>query len=55
MSYNLLIHSTVEKLLGLIQFLSILNKATVNLGEQVSLWQDGVSFGFTHKSSIAIS
>ena len=47
------IHSSVEGHLGCFQFLS--NQATMNIVEQVSLWDDGASFGYIPRSGIARS
>lgn len=48
----LFIHSLVEGHLGF-QFLPIMNKAAMNVVEQMSLWHGRASFGFTHRSGIA--
>jgi hypothetical protein len=53
MYFIFFIHSSEEGHLGCFQFLVIMNKATVNILEQMSLWYDGVSFGYMPKSSIA--
>jgi hypothetical protein len=47
------IHPLVEGFLVCFQFLSMMNKASMNMVEQVSLWYDGVSFGYMPMSSIA--
>ena len=49
----LLIHSFVEGNLGGFQFLAIMNRAAMNMTEQVSLWEDEVSFGYMPKSGMA--
>ena len=40
------IHSSVEGHLGCFQFLAIMNKAAMNIVEQVSLWDGGASFEY---------
>lgn len=42
----LIIHSSVEWLLVLLQFLDIINLAAMNMVEKVSLWQGPLSFGY---------
>jgi hypothetical protein len=49
------IYSSVEGCLGCSQFLAITNKAAMNIGEQVSLWDGGTSFGHMPRSGIARS
>lgn len=41
--------------LGRFLLLAIVNKTTVSMVEQVSLWEDGASYGYMPKSSIAES
>ena len=38
------IHSSVEGYLGCFQFLAIMNKAAMNIVEQVHLWKDATSW-----------
>ena len=47
------IHSSVEGHLGGFQSLAIMHKAAMNIVEQVSLWDDGASFVYMLRSSIA--
>ena len=47
------IHSSVEGHLGCFQFLAIMNKAAMNIVEQVSLWGDGASFGYMPRRDIS--
>ena len=53
MYYTFLIHLSAEGYLGCFQFLAITNKATVNIVEQVSLWDMVPSFGYMPRSGIA--
>jgi len=53
MYHILFIHSSVEGHLGCFQFLAIMNKASMNRIEQVSLWDGGASFGYIARSDIA--
>ena len=46
------IHSLVEEHLGCFQFLAIMNRAAMNIVDQVSLWWDGKSFGYMPKTGI---
>jgi hypothetical protein len=46
-------HFSVEEPLGAFQFLAIINKATTNVAEHVSLLYDGGSFGYMLRSGIA--
>ena len=55
MNHGLFIHSSLEGYLGCFQFLAIMNKASMNLVEQVSLWDVGESFGYMPRSGIAES
>jgi hypothetical protein len=52
MYHVFLIHSSTEGYLGCLQFLAIMNKAAMNIVEQVSLWYKGISFGFVLRSGI---
>jgi len=47
------IHSSVEGHLGSFQLLAIINKASMNIVEHVSLLYVGASFGYMPKSGIA--
>ena len=47
------IYSSVEGHLGWLQFLAIMNKADMNIVEQMSLWDVGASLGYTPRSGIA--
>jgi hypothetical protein len=47
------IYSSDEGYLGCFQLLAIMNKATMNIVQQVSLWYSGASFGYTPRSGIA--
>jgi hypothetical protein len=42
-------HSSVEGHLGCLQVLAVMNKAAMNIVEQVSLWDVGASFGYAQK------
>ena len=53
MNHLFFIYSFVEGHLASFQFLAIMNKAAMNIGEQVSLWNDGASFGSMPRSGIA--
>ena len=54
MNHILFIHFfSVEGHLGCFQFLAIVNKAAMNIVEQVSLWYGEASFGYMPKSGIA--
>ena len=46
------IHSSVEGHLDSFQFLAIINKATMNIVEHVSLLQDGTSSGYMSRTGI---
>ena len=46
-------HSLVEGHLGCFQVLTITNKASVNIVEQISLWCEYVSFEYNPKSGVA--
>jgi hypothetical protein len=46
------IHSSVEEHLGFLQLLSIINKATMNIVEHVSLLYVGASSGYIPRSGI---
>ena len=48
-------HSSVEGHLGCLQFLAIMNKADMNIVEQVSLCDIGVSFEYMSTSDTAVS
>ena len=54
MYHIFIIHSSVEGYLGCFQFLDIMIKATINIAEQMSLWDDGASFGYLSRNSIAM-
>ena len=43
---HFLYHLSVEGHLGCFQFLAIMNKAAMNIVEQVSLWDGGTSFRY---------
>lgn len=45
-------HSSVEGHLGCFQFLSITNKAAMNIVEQVSLWDVETAFGYMPRGGI---
>jgi hypothetical protein len=47
------IHSSVEGHLGSFHFLAIINKATMNIVEHVSLLYVRASFEYMHRSGIA--
>jgi hypothetical protein len=49
------IHSLVDGHLSCFQFLTITNKAAMNIVEHVSLWYCGASLGYMPKNSIAWS
>ena len=49
------IHSSVEGYLGCFQLLAIINKASMNIVEHVSLLYVGASFGYMPRSDIAKS
>ena len=51
----LLICSSFEDYLGCFQFLTITDKAAMNIVEQLSLWGGGTSFGYMLRSGIAES
>jgi hypothetical protein len=53
MYHNFCIHSSVEGQLGSLQLLAIINKAVINIFEQVSLLYVQASFGYMPKSFIA--
>jgi hypothetical protein len=53
MYHIFLIHYSVEGHLGCFQFLVIMNKADINIVEEVSLWDGGASFGYMLRSDIA--
>jgi hypothetical protein len=55
MNHIFFIHSSVEGHLGCFQFLAIMNKAAVNIVEQVSLWYNKASFGYIPRRSITVS
>ena len=40
------VHSSFDRYLSCFQFLTIMNKAAMNMVEQVSLWWDEASFGY---------
>ena len=46
--------SSVEGHLDCFQFLASINRMAVNIAEQVSWWQDEVSFGYMPKSDVAV-
>jgi len=48
-------HSSVEGHLGYFQLLAIMDKAAMDIIDQVSLWDVGVSFGYMPRSGIAES
>ena len=52
MYHTLFMYSSGEGHLGCFQFLAIMNKAAMNIVEQVSLWYKGISFGFVLRSGI---
>jgi hypothetical protein len=45
-------YSSLEGHLGCFQFLAIMNKAAMNLVDQVFLWYSGASFGYMPRSGI---
>jgi hypothetical protein len=47
------IHSSVEGHLGFFQFMAIINKASMNIVEHVSLLYVGESFGYIPRSGIS--
>jgi hypothetical protein len=47
------IHSSVEGYLGCFLVLAFMNKAVMNIVEQVSLWHGRTSFGCMPRSDIA--
>jgi len=47
MKHIFLIKSLIEGQLICFQFLAIMNKAAKNIVEQVPLWQDRTSFGYS--------
>lgn len=49
------VHFLVEGHLDYSQFLSIMNKAVMNIVEQVSLWDGGASFGYMPLSGLLAS
>jgi hypothetical protein len=53
MYHNFCIHSSVEGHLGSFQLLAIINKASMNIVEHVSLLHVGASSGYMPRSSIA--
>ena len=53
MYYIFFRHSSVEGHLGCLQVLAVMNKAAMNIVEQVSLWDGGASFGYIPRSGIA--
>ena len=48
-------YSSIEEHLGCFQFLPIMNKAAVNVIEQVFLWDVGACSGYVPSSGIAVS
>jgi hypothetical protein len=46
------IQSPVQGHLGCFQFLAIMNKAAMNMDEQVSLWDVRASFGYMPRSDL---
>jgi len=53
MNQSFFIHFLVEGHLDCFQFLALMNKAAINIVEQVSLWHGGKYFGDMPRSSIA--
>jgi hypothetical protein len=53
MYHNFCIHSSVERHLSCFQLLAIINKAAVNIVQQVSLLYVGSSFGYMHRGGIS--
>ena len=53
MCHIFFIHLSVEGHLGCFQFLAIMNKAAMNIVEQVSLWDVGASLQYMPRSGIA--
>ena len=53
MNHIFYIFSLVEEHQGCFQFLAIRNKAAMNIVEHMTLWYDGVCFGYMSRSSIA--
>jgi hypothetical protein len=49
------IYSSDEGNVGCLQFLGIINKGSMNIVEQVSLWYGEASFGYIPRSGIARS
>ena len=47
------IYSSIEEHLGCFHFLVIMNKAAMNIVEQLSLWDVGASFAYMPRSDIA--
>ena len=48
------IHSSGEGHLGCFQFLAIMNKATINMVEQVSLWEEWNIYEYMPRSGIPV-
>ena len=55
MNNNFCIHSLAEGHRGCFQLLAIMNNATMNIVEHVSLWYGGASFEYMPRSGIAES
>ena len=53
MNHISFIHSSSEEHLGGFHFLALMNKAAMNIVEQVFLWDGGESFGYKPRSGIA--
>lgn len=53
MCHIFIICSSADGRLGWIHFLEVVNRAAVNVGEQVSLWWDGESPGYAPRSAVA--
>jgi hypothetical protein len=49
------IHYSIEGYLSCLQFLATINKAAMNVLEQLSLWYSGASFGYVLRSCMAES
>lgn len=44
------VHFSVEGHIGCLQILHIINRKAMNMADQVSLWEDEVSFGYMANS-----
>ena len=55
MNHIFFIHTLVEGHLGCFLFLYLVNKAAMNIIEQVSLWSGGTSSVYIFRSGIAVS